>query len=171
MAKLIGRYLFEIYDDGSIKISRMDLEETNTKDENIVRLSDMSGKNAQILCTLKRLIEEYDTWDQERDGFFEIKPRLKDAMDYTSKKFEVQIQSIMDKMTRQQGGIDMNEFRKEVSDFIYIYGQNLDTYTSEEVQNGIELKSRLLTHISNKSGKRDRAMINRFFLDPHINMI
>lgn len=168
MAKLIGKYIVEVFDDGSMKTSRISLEEREQEAE-VVNLNDTTGRTGQSLLTIKELIELYDIHNFDTDGNFELRPMVKEAMDKTAKVYGVKIQSVIDKMTRQLNGIEMSELRSYLSEFLDVYSDG--SLNQPDVQENLKIKNLLLESVSTRTGKRDSIMITRFFQNPHIEFL
>lgn len=166
MANIIAKYIVEIYDDGSTKSLRLDLdqEEENTELEDIILLNEIAGRTGQILLTIKYVVEAYQRHDL-RDGEFMIKPVLREALNKTADVYHVTLQSVVDKATRQLE-IKMEDFRIMLMEYLHTLNASR-VYTREETDS-IRLKNALINSLTRRTGKMDQVMIERFFANPNI---
>ena len=168
MAKLIARYMIEVYDDGSIKTVRHEIEKEQSENINIVNLRDVTGRTGQILLTVKFVIDAYKKYAENNDGGFVLKRQLKEAMDKTALMYGVRIQSVVDKMTRQLGWT-MEQFRYTVAEYLELIDLDKTIYYKEETDK-LELKKALMASITSRAGKSEGDIIEKFFENPNIEL-
>ena len=166
MSKVIGKYLIEIYDDGSFKKTRLDLELPEEDDPNHIKLNDITGRMGQALMVISNTVKSYLS-DREFGEMFDLKQELKKAIDQTALYFNVAIQSVNDKITRQMENKSMDEFRTFVGDYLKTLDGKGKRY-NKELTDKIELKQLLLRNQASRGKKRDAVMIERFFENPEI---
>ena len=167
MAKLIAKYIMEIYDDGTVRQIRIDQEEKKQRDD-VLDLNETSERTAQILDTIKNLVEIFDKHNFEEEGDFEIRPALQKAIEMTAERFNRKIQSVIDKLTRQIGE-DMYSLRDHLSEFLQVYADG--TLKEEKVQNNLKIKQIMVATIKDRGGKKDALMIYRYFKNPEFEFI
>lgn len=167
MAKLIAKYIMEIYDDGSVRQIRIDQEEKKQRDD-VIDLNETSERTAQILDTIKNLVELFDSHSFEDEGDFEIRPALQKAIELTAERYNRKVQSVVDKLTRQIGE-DMYTLREHLSEFLQVYADG--TLKEEEVQKNLKIKQIMVDTIKDRGGKKDALMIHRYFKNPGLEFI
>lgn len=167
MAKLIAKYIMEIYDDGTVRQIRIDQEEMKQRDD-VVDLNETSERTAQILTTFKNLVELFDDHSFEDEGDFELRPALQKAMEMTAERYNRKLQSVVDKLTRQIGE-DMYTLRDHLSEFLQVYADG--TLKEEEVQKNLKIKQIMIDTIKDRGGKKDALMIHRYFKNPEFEFI
>ena len=166
MSKVTGKYLIEIYDDGSFKATRLDFELPEEDDPNYIKLNDATGRIGQALKIISLTTESY-LRDRGFGEKFNLKQELKKAIDQTALYFNVSIQTVNDKITRQMENKSMDEFRACVGDYLKTLDGKGKRY-DKELTDKIELKQLLLRNQVSRGKKRDAMMIERFFENPEI---
>ena len=169
MSKVIGKYLIEIYDDGSFKKTRLDLELPEDDNPNYIKLDCITGRTGQALMVISNMVRTYLS-DREFGETFDLKQELKKAIDQTALYFNVSIQSVNDKITRQMENKSMDEFRTFVGDYLKTLDGKGKRY-NKELTDKIELKQLLLRNQASRGKKRDAVMIERLFENPEIEFV
>ena len=168
MATLIARYIMEVYDDGSIRTSKIDIQGTESKEINIVNLREVTGRTGQILMTVQAVTNSYWNYLAKDDGGFILSTQLKQAMKKTADAYGVTIQSVTDKMTRQMGW-NMDQFRDALEDYLNMLDFNKEIYNKEETDK-LELKKALKNCLTNRAGATEGDIIEKFFENPKIDL-
>lgn len=166
MSKVIAKYLIEIYDDGNFKKTRLDLEIPKEDNSDCIKLNDITVRMGQALMVLSNIVKSYLS-DWYFGEVFDLKREMKKSIDNTASYFNVSIQSVNDKITRQMENKTMDEFRNYVEDYLKTLKSRGTRYAKEQTDK-IELKQLLLRNQASRGKKKDAVMIERFFNYPEI---
>lgn len=168
--QLIGRYIVEIHDDGTIsgrEIKFDGIANNSSEPDNAICTDCISSRMLQVLLVLHYIVESYlesITTNEE----FNLRKVIYNAVRKVADELDVKVQSIHCKINKEIG-LNMNEFHILVAKYLETLTGYGEIYLETD---DIELKRVLMLHTtSRKVGVGDYIALEKFFRNPEIDIV
>lgn len=168
--QVIGRYIIELHDDGTISGREMTFNgiASNLKEpDNAICTDSISSRMLQILLVLHYVVERY--LEHLNTGrLFYLRNVISKTVKKVADELNVTVQSVNCKITKEIG-LNMNEFHILVFGYLKTLTGHGGIYSETD---DIELKRLLMLKItSRKKGASDYIALEKFFRNPEIDIV
>ena len=168
--QVIGRYIIEIHDDGTIsgrEITFNKIASSLNEHDNAICTDSISSRMLQILLVLHYVVERY--LEHLHTGrLFVLRKVISDTVKKVAGELNVTVQSVNCKITKEIG-LNMNEFHILVFSYLKTLTGHGEIYSDTD---DIELKRLLMLKItSRKKGASDYIALEKFFRNPEIDIV
>lgn len=168
--QVIGRYIIELHDDGTIsgrEITFNKIASGLDEPENAICTDRISSRMLQILLVLHYIVERY--LEHLHTGrLFYLRQVISKTVKKVADELNVTVQSVNCKITKEIG-LNMNEFHILVFGYLKTLTGHREIYSETD---DIELKRLLMLKItSRKKGASDYIALEKFFRNPEIDIV
>lgn len=168
--QVIGRYIIELHDDGTISGRELAFNgiASNLKEpDNAICTDLISSRMLQILLVLHYIVERY--LEHLHTGrLFYLRNVISKTVKKVADELNVTVQSVNCKITKEIG-LNMNEFHILVFGYLKTLTGHGEIYSETD---DIELKRLLMLKItSRKKGASDYIALEKFFRNPEIDIV
>lgn len=168
--QVIGRYIIEIHDDGTIsgrEITFNKIASGLDEPDNAICTDRISSRMLQILLVLHYIVERY--LEHLHTGrLFYLRNVISKTVKKVADELNVTVQSVNCKITKEIG-LNMNEFHILAFGYLKTLTGHGEIYSETD---DIELKRILMLKItSRKKGASDYIALEKFFRNPEIDIV
>lgn len=168
--QVIGRYIIEIHDDGTISGREITFNKIASglgEPDNAICTDHISSRMLQILLVLHYIVERY--LEHLHTGrLFYLRNVISKTVKKVADELNVTVQSVNCKITKEIG-LNMNEFHILVFGYLKTLTGHGEIYSETD---DIELKRLLMLKItSRKNGASDYIALEKFFRNPEIDIV